>query len=265
VARIRSIIVERHITAGDSGTRVARDRRDSITHPQGSQDARSDGHRPGPPVERLDQVAEHAKSPITVVKLRAWHIRLARTELRFSRKYRRILRHAARVRQQVMHEYLAVVAFHREPWQVVPDGRPRIELALVVQLQQRERDKGLADGSDLEQIRDRHGHARLELTVAVRGDADRPAPIGKAQGQSRRIHGLAVAGNETIEDRKPRRASAAAARCDRGGSRRRLPERQDTGRCRPQAERERFAPGDEWGETAARQRVLVLSHASSSG
>ena len=181
MARIGPIIVQGHVALSDSPARGAGDRRGSIAHPEGLQDARRRrpsaraARRATPPSSRA------RRSPSCCSETASPAERLARTPLRARGKHRLILRHAARVGQQMMHEYLAVVGLRREPGQVVPDRRLQIELALVAKLQERECDERLADGSDLEQVRGR-SRARAPRDAYSRtrkcGSArpDRPGP-----------------------------------------------------------------------------------------
>ena len=99
-----------------------------LRHADRLQQPCSERCRPGATVDRLDQLAEHPEAPVAVMKLAARRERLRGTPIGPRAEHRRILGHAARMGQQVMHKDVAEFALHGEPRQVFTNRSLQIDL-----------------------------------------------------------------------------------------------------------------------------------------
>ena len=180
----------------------SRDHRLALRHPERPQDPLAQELRQLAAVQRPGEDPEHVVHRVVVVKVLAGRIRGEVPQLRVGLKDVAGARQAGGMRQQVMRGDRRECRLDAQPRQVVDDRPVEIELALVAQLQERERHERLRDRADLEQLVTPSTRSpRLEVAESVGHDALHGLAVREHQRHAGRIHVAHVLLDEPVERR----------------------------------------------------------------
>ena len=142
---------------------------------------------------------EHVVHRVVVMEMLAGRVSREVPQFRVGLEHVAGAGQAGRVRQQVMRGDRRELRLDAQPRQVLDDRAVDVQLALVAQLQQRERDERLRDRPDLEQFVLRHRLPRLEVAETVGDDALHGVAVREHQRHAGRIHVAHVLLDEAVE------------------------------------------------------------------
>ena len=109
------------------------------------------------------------------------------------------VRQAGSMGQQMVRRYDALLGHDRQPGEVFQDGAFQVQFSFVMQLEAGKGDKGLRDGSHLEQMIGRYGFLRFAVCEPEGRDTGSAVTPGQSQRHAWCVHRFHITRDKCIQ------------------------------------------------------------------